>query len=296
MNWKKISTFIAFCAVSVGGYAQANLLNAKTAADIGVKEIAEIIAESEAGPIPYGYVADKDILFATKVWETIPLDEAMNAPYYYPTDEVKSEGRKSLFQVLIEGIKSGQIEEVFDDSDFKTKRTLKDLESAFTKIDTTDVGREYYNAGEEVPEEYIVKEELQPHHVKEYHIVGMWYFDRSQGELKYRLLGICPVVPDIYTLGSENENYVELFWIFYPGAREVLHKNYAFNERNPFRPINFDHMLNSRRFSATIYKTDNVYGDRRIDDYIQDNAVRQLLESERIKESIRNLEDDMWNY
>ena len=295
MNWKKISTFIAFTAISFGSYAQANLLNAKTADEIGLKDLAEIIAESE-GPIPYGYVSDRDILFGTKVWETISLDEKMNAPYYFPTEEVLSEGRKSLFQVLIDGIKSGEIDEVYDDSDFKIKRTLKDLESAFTKIDTTDAGREFINAGERIPEEYITKEELRPNHVKEYHIVGMWYFDRGQGELKYRLLGICPVVPDIYTLGSENENYVELFWIFYPGARDVLFKNYAFNERNPMHPINFDHMLNSRRFSATIYKTDNQQGDLRIDDYIQDNSMRQLLESERIKESIRNFEDDMWNY
>lgn len=294
MNWKKISTFIAFCAISVGSYAQANLLNARSADEIGIKDLAEIIAESE-GPIPYGRVSDRDILFGMKVWETISLEEKVNAPYYYPTEAIEAQGRKSLFQVLIDGIKSGDLDEVYDDSDFKKKRTLKDLESAFTKVDTTDAGREFYNAGEAIPEEYIVREELQPHHVKEYHIVGMWYFDRNQGELKYRLLGICPVVPDIYTLGSENENLVELFWVFYPGARDLLFRNYAFNESNPMRPINFDHLLNSRRFSASIYKTDNLQGDRRIDDYIQDNSMRQLLESERIKESIRNLEADMWS-
>jgi hypothetical protein len=32
--------------------------------------------------------------------------------------------------------------------------------------------------------------------------------------------------------------------------------------RNSSQPITFDHMLNSRRFNATIYKEENVYEDR----------------------------------
>jgi hypothetical protein len=45
-----------------------------------------------------------------------------------------------------------------------------------------------------------------------------------------------------------------------------------------------------------IYKEENVYGDRNIADYERDNSQMQLLESERIKEKIRNFEQDMWNY
>ena len=45
-----------------------------------------------------------------------------------------------------------------------------------------------------------------------------------------------------------------------------------------------------------IYREDNDLGDRTINDYINDNALMQLLESDRIKEVIRNIEIDMWNY
>ena len=55
-------------------------------------------------------------------------------------------------------------------------------------------------------------------------------------------------------------------------------------------------LLNARRFEATIYKEDNVYGDRAIKDYISDNSLFQLLESDRIKETIRDKEQDMWSY
>ncbi|MEH6514688.1 MAG: gliding motility protein GldN, partial [Maribacter arcticus] len=35
---------------------------------------------------------------------------------------------------------------------------------------------------------------------------------------------------------------------------------------------------------------------RKIDDYIADNALFQLLEAKRIKEAIRDKEQDMWAY
>jgi len=45
-----------------------------------------------------------------------------------------------------------------------------------------------------------------------------------------------------------------------------------------------------------IYKEENVHEDRKIDEYIFDNALFQLLESKRIKEEIRDREQDMWAY
>jgi len=39
-----------------------------------------------------------------------------------------------------------------------------------------------------------------------------------------------------------------------------------------------------------------VQGDRAITEYISDNALMQLLESDRIKEKIRDFEQDMWTY
>jgi gliding motility associated protien GldN len=147
-----------------------------------------------------------------------------------------------------------------------------------------------------VPAEYILKQDLTSADVTQYKIKGYWYFDKRQSELKYRLLGLCPVTPDVYTMNSDEKDYIELFWIFFPNAREVLHEAKAFNDNNSALPISFDQILNSRRFNAVIYKEENLYGDRAISDYMKDNAQNQLLESERVKEKIRNFEQDMWNY
>lgn len=84
--------------------------------------------------------------------------------------------------------------------------------------------------------------------------------------------------------------------MYFPAARDVLHEAKAFNDKNSAMPFSFDHLLNSRRFSAVIYLEENVYGDRKIADYMQENAQMQLLESDRVKEKIRDFEQDMWNY
>ena len=95
---------------------------------------------------------------------------------------------------------------------------------------------------------------------------------------------------------DSDKEYTPMFWVFYPESREVLSQAYAFNQKNMSKPFSFDRLINSRRFSATIYKESNVYQDRNIRDYISKNALMQLLESDRIKEKIRNKEQDMWSY
>ena len=100
----------------------------------------------------------------------------------------------------------------------------------------------------------------------------------------------------MYTINSDEKDLIELFWVFFPDARLVLHEAKAFNDKNSALSISFDQILNSRRFNSVIYREENIYGDRDIKDYIVDDAQGQLLESERVKEKIRNFEEDMWNY
>ena len=57
-------------------------------------------------------------------------------------------------------------------------------------VDTSDLGYEQYNAGEPISPEFIDTTSITSYHVKEYRIKGLWYFDKRQGELKYRLIAI----------------------------------------------------------------------------------------------------------
>ncbi len=286
------------------GIAQSNLLNAKSPSEIGKKTAAQEESDNDK-PLQYGYVHDRDVLMGKMVWEIIDLDERINFPLYFPIDTANiGKDRRSLFDVLIKEIKSGKITEVYYDDYFNTKKSLKDMASSFTYIDTTNAGREEintyfddYKAGRKVLDpQYIDKRELSSIDVSGYKVKGYWYFDKRQGEMKYRLLGICPVSPEAREIGVDNPDVIELFWVYFPATRDVLHEWKAFNNENSAMPMTFDHLLNSRRFSGVIYKEENVYGDRQIMEYMKDNALNQLLESERVKEKIRDFEQDMWNY
>ncbi|WP_010230364.1 type IX secretion system ring subunit PorN/GldN [Gillisia marina] len=297
MKWNQILIGVLGLLITGSVMGQANMLNATSPDQIGKLSEAEMAVKKESKPLPYGFVDDRDVLWSKNTWEIIDLDERVNFPLYYPIDTNNiGSSRRSLYDVLMNGIKSGKIKNIYADSYFNEKRTLSDISAAISKIDTTDLGVEQYNAGEEIDQQFIDRRDITSADIAEYHIRGMWYFDKRMAELKYRILGIAPVAPDVNFIDDEVPDLVELFWVWFPDAREVLYENNAFNGSNTAQSITFDHLLNSRRFNAVIYKEDNVQGDREVDEYIAENAFMQLLESERIKERIRNFEQDMWNY
>ncbi|WP_392348584.1 gliding motility protein GldN [uncultured Polaribacter sp.] len=278
---------ILFFAILSSGLvnAQVNLLNSKTVDQIGVKSIEQLAADNDA-PIPYGYVDDRDILWSKVVWEFIDLNQKINLPYYFPIDTTNlSSNRRSLFHTILKGIKQGKIKEAYSDSFFTSKITQE------------EIAQRLVNVREE--NGYTDTFRIQTQDVAGYMIKGMWYFDKRQGELKYRLLALAPMGKDVQTLGVqdiEDEELYELFWVFFPSIRDVLHDAKVFNPKNAAQPISFDHLLNARRFSATIVREENVYGNRAIEDYVRGNSLFQLLEANKIKEDIRNREMDMWNY
>ncbi|NNE02635.1 MAG: gliding motility protein GldN [Eudoraea sp.] len=300
MNWKNVLIVGAVALLPMSIMAQANILNAKKPEQIGVRTENQLAMDNDL-PLDYGYVDDRDILWSKTIWEVIDLDERVNFALYYPTDTIDiGADRRSLYDVFLKNIRNGKLKDVYVDSYFTERRKFEDLRSTLFKRDTTDLGYEQINAGEELSDEYINERELNAGDIEEYRIKGIWYFDKRQGELKYRLLGIAPVAPDVNFIDDESmdpaDNKVELFWVWFPSARQILHEAKVFNQRNSAQPITFDMLLNARRFNATIYREDNVHGDRSIDDYIADNALFQLLESNRIKEAIRDREQDMWAY
>ncbi|TXD47610.1 gliding motility protein GldN [Polaribacter sp. IC073] len=278
---------IIFFAILTTGLvsAQSNLLNAKTVDQIGVESAAQLAADND-GPIPYGYVDDRDVLWSKVVWEFIDLNQKINLPYYFPIDTTSiSSDRRSLFHTLIKGIKQGKIKEAYDDSFFTTRITPEEIEKRLVNVREENGYTDTYR--------------IQTEDVAGYMIKGMWYFDKRQGELKYRLLALAPMGKDVQTLGVqeiEDDKLYELFWIFFPSARQVLHDAKVFNPKNASQPISFDHLLNARRFSSTIVREENMYGNRAIEDYVRGNSLFQMLEANKIKEDIRNREIDMWNY
>lgn len=299
MNYKSFLLTVLSISFVSASFSQANILNAKAPEEIGVRTEAQKEVDNDK-PLEYGYVDDRDIMFSKMTWERVVLDERVNFPLYYPVDTNNiGKDRRSLFDVIWKNVKDGNIANIYDDSYFTSKRTLKDIQSAMSKVDTLDIGYEQFNADGYVDPEYIVKRDITSYDISAYLIKGLWYFDKRQSELKFRLLGIAPAAPDVNFIDSDdeaNKEPIPLFWVFFPDARDILHQAKSFNNENSAVPFSYDHLLNSRRFNGYVYKEENVYGDRKVTEYISENALMQLLESDRIKEKIRNFELDMWAY
>ena len=280
------SVLIFLAVLSTNGVlGQSNILNAKSVDKIGVKSKQQLAADNDR-PIPYGYLDDRDVLWSKIVWEFIDLNQKINLPYYFPIDTVNiSSYRRSLFDTLLKGMKEGEIEHVYSDSFFTSKITKDEIQQRLINVREENGYTDTFRIKTQDVEGYMIK--------------GMWYFDKRHGELKYRLLALAPMGKDVQTLGVEDiedSKLYELFWIFFPAARQVLHNAKVFNVKNASQPISFDHLLNARRFSSVIVREENIYDNRAIEDYVRGNSLFQLLEASKIKEDIRNREMDMWSY
>ena len=157
---------------------------------------------------------------------------------------------------------------------------------------------------EEFGDKYISTDRFEYGMVDHYKIKGVWYFDKRIAELKYRPLAIAPVARQVVNMKDDRDisdpslksNPTEMFWVYYPDARDVLKDSYVFSDSNSAIRKSFDELINARRFHTMIYLEENMYEDREIGQYISENAFMRLLESERIKEKIRNFEHDMWSW
>lgn len=266
------------------------------------------IVSNKIAPLNYGYIDEKDVLKSIVVWEIIDMNDKLNQPFYHNSDGLVSQN-KSLFQILIDGINSGKISEVYDDEMFTNRLATDEIKKRTSKLVMSDDLIDKINAGATVTEAdkkagtdvYETKSE----DVKLLKIKGMWYIDKRDAQMKYRLIGIAAMGKDPQTMGviggdgelvDSGDDYIDLFWVYYPNVRPLLANATVFNSKNLSSDITYDDILNARRFSSVIYKSESGLGNGVIKDYIPRDADEQLEESDRIKEQILMMENEMWNY
>lgn len=233
--------------------------------------------------VPYSFLRQDDIMWSTRHWERIDLREKINHHLYYPIQPLSD--RKSLFDVIKDGIMTeGTIVEVFRDDRFEIPLTEQEINTILVRRDTI--------RDPDDPTIILLVDEIE---IKSPNIVfwdlkSDWYFDKQRGEMKNRIIGISPVVKD-----PQTKEIYNLFWVWFPDARFALATNVAYNVNNDMQRLSFDEVFQLRKFNAIVTKEENVY-DRAIKDYKRNNSMDQLLESQRIKNELRNYEHDLWEF
>lgn len=239
-------------------------------------------------PVPYPYLREADVMWAKKVWRLIDLRQKMNLRLYYPTVPIGD--RKSLIDVIYDAIRAGEVK-AYDPmkSDMTLEITQEDIEKNFgagtETIQVADENGNYHDT--------TIVNKANTSEVKEYIIQEVWYFDKKLSSLNVRILGLMPIRLSI----NPNTNQLEkrpLFWIYYPEFRNIFANHEVYNPHNDAQKISFDDLFLQRRFSGYIIAESNVYDNRNVDEYETGRAA--LLESDRIKNSIFNMEQDLWEY
>ncbi len=239
----------------------------------------------ERSPIELQYVREADILWSLRVWQRIDLRERMNQRLYFP--ERPSGAYKSLMQVLKEAIIAGDIRAYGVDDDSFQGEPL-DPETLFEDLSEQ---RTFTVEGEDITQ-------MIPFSTTDvfiFRIKEEWFIDKKRGKLDVRIIGISPARlardPETRELTELQD---PLFWIPFEEARPVLATTPVYNQHNSSQLMSFDDLFIRRFFNARIYREERP-DNRAISEYIEEPAER-LLEAERIKEKIRNMELDLWHY
>ena len=292
-NYTSFLTFL-FVLIFLESYGQSNLLNAVDPIDVGKKNIDQKQTDTDSF-LDYNFIDDRDILWSKIVYEYIDLDEKLNFPMLFPVlDDPNERIRKSLWRVIRENIINGNITKIYDGSEDNFNYPMQGYDGDSTSVKSRISYIKTFPGTDSDPEE----RELRSDDITGYKIKGMWYFDKKIGEMRYRLLGLMPIGWEIQkSREDDDEKNTNLFWLWYPSIRKVLHEAEVYNDKNNATRISFDQLLVSRRFNSYIYKEDNMYGNRPISGPTgyKKPGLETILESERIKKEILDFEQDMWN-
>jgi gliding motility associated protien GldN len=246
-------------------------------------------------PIPWQNIRESDILWKKRVWREIDTREKQNVAFRYAGDEHTGGGM--FIEILIDAIKKGKIVAygTFDDR-FTTVLTKEQImEKVAGKRDTVVV--EDVTTGEEIRQVRI--SDFRPETITRYKIKEDWIFDRNQGQMVVRIVGIAPV-QDLYGDDGVYRGPQSMFWLYYPDIRGLLANYEVFNPQNDMFRATWDEFFESRMFSSRITKVSNPFGSigGGYGESFQDrmNPMESLYEGKKVAEEIFNKEHDMWVY
>lgn len=230
--------------------------------------------------VPFADVREEDVFYAKRIWREIDLRDTVNSVLRSP--------KSRLIDVMIASIKSEEltayapIDSVLNEDDsFHTP--LSADSAARGALGTSEV------SNNKTGTVTTVVNDFNPESFLKFRIKEDWIFDTKRGIFEPRIVGIAPL-----KYNEVSKNWQPVFWISYDELRPIIAHKRLINVNNDASTLSFDDFFIRRLFSSYIVKESNP-GDNKLRDIISDPRER-LMESERIKRSVLDYEQGLWEY
>ncbi|WP_256001994.1 type IX secretion system ring protein PorN/GldN [Pedobacter deserti] len=238
--------------------------------------------------VPYPDVREEDVYYSKRIWRELDLRDTINS--------VLNAESSKLIDVLLEAIRNEELT-VYSNKDTTAGRLLDDNDSFKIALTAQEALQSAQGTveGEADPETGKIAEptlrRLRSEEFMKYRIKEDWILDSKRSVFEPRIIGIAP-------MKMVEGNWQPVFWVYYDDARQLLSTKKLVNPANDASTLSFDDFFVRRLFSSYVVKETNP-SNKDINEMLgitDPKDPRKLYESERIKKSIMDFEQSLWEY
>lgn len=238
--------------------------------------------------VPYADVREEDVYYAKRIWREIDLRDTINS--------VLNAADSKLIDVLLQAVRDEELT-VYSSKDTTAGKLLDDNDSFRIALTPLEALQSAQGVSEGVIDSASGKigdptlRKLRSDEFIKYRIKEDWILDVKRSIFEPRIVGIAP-------MKMEEGNWKPVFWVYYDDARQLLSTKRLVNPGNDASTLSLDDFFVRRLFSSYVIKETNP-GNKNIVDMLgltDPKDPRKLYESERIKKSMSDFEQSLWEY
>lgn len=249
-------------------------------------------------PIPYPFIRQTDVVWSIDIWKTIVSDELFNQFFYFPNDEFRTFGKKSLAYILWDAMAAGEIP-IYEDDDLLIPIDNAAFVERYTRPDTIQLEVGYDEDDNELYETVIRPKSFDGSDIYRYAIREVWFIGRQDTRQDSRRMALAPLKETYRELLHGEDiplGLQPLFWVPMqnPAVRSLLARYTAYIDgNNVVRQPSWDWIFINQYYEAFVTRESNRYL-RSVGQYLTGEDA--ILEASIIEEKVFDIEEAMWEY